>query len=119
MTKWSSAQCTPHIPATLSRLPTKGFEIGDPSVDKRLVDWADEFLSAELPNLGNPIFDNVSGSPRRQWAEALVDRYGAVPSPTQWMNDPIASRLRPGLAALDHDVRRFTVEAAEKRARKQ
>jgi hypothetical protein len=109
--------------AAYSRNPFKvayqGFEIGDPAIDKRLVDWAEGVLSAELPNLGNPIFDNVSGSPRRQWAEALVDRYGAVPSPTQWMKDPIASRLRPGLAALDYDVRRFAVEAAAKRVRKQ
>jgi hypothetical protein len=109
--------------AAYNRNPFKvayqGFDIGDPAIDKRLVDWAEESLSAELPKLGNPLFDNVSDSPRRQWAEALVDRYGAVPTPTQWMKDPIASRLRPGLAILDYDVRRFTVEAAEKRARKQ
>ncbi len=109
--------------AAYSRNPFKlayqGFEIGDPAIDERLVAWAEEGLSAELPNLGNPLFDNVTVSPRRQWAEALVDRYGAAPSAAQWMKDPIASRLKPGLAALDYDVRRFAVEAAAKRARKQ
>jgi hypothetical protein len=109
--------------AAYSRNPFKlayeGFAIGDPAIDKRLVAWAEEVLSAELPHLGNPIFDKVEGSPRRLWAEALVDRYGAAPSATQWMKDPIASRLKPGLAALDYDVRRFAVEAAEKGARKQ
>ncbi len=97
----------------------QGFEIGDPAIDKRLVAWAEEFLSEDLPNLGNSIFDNVSTSPRRLWAEALVDRYGSAPSPTQLKKDPIASRLKPGLAMLDYDVHRFAVEAAEKRARKQ
>src|SRR6266498_614452 len=70
--------------AAYSRNPFKvayqGFEIGDPAIDKRLVDWAEEILSGELPNLGNPLFDKVEGSPRRQWAEALVDQYGAAPS---------------------------------------
>jgi len=100
------------------KLAYQGFEIGDPAIDERLVAWAEEGLSEELPKLGNPIFDNVSDSPRRQWAEALVDRYGAAPSATQWMKDPIASRLKPGLAAVDYDVRRFATEAVEKRARK-
>jgi hypothetical protein len=108
--------------AAYSRNPFKlayqGFEIGDPAVDKRLLDWAEEYLSKELPNLGNPIFDSVTDSARRQWAEALVDRYGAAPSPMQWMKDPIASRLKPALGALDSDVRRFATEAVEKRARK-
>ena len=99
------------------KLAYQGFEIGDPAIDERLVAWTEEGLSAELPNLGNPIFDNAYG-PRREWAEALVDRYGAAPSATQWMKDPIASRLKPGLAALDYDVRRFASEAAEKRTRK-
>jgi hypothetical protein len=97
----------------------QGFAIGDMAIDKRLVEWAEELLDKEVPNLGNPIFDRIEKSGRWLWAEALVDRYGAAPSPIQWMKDPIASRLKPRLAVLDYDVRRFAGEAAEKRARKQ
>jgi hypothetical protein len=96
----------------------QGFEIGDPAIDKRLVEWAEELLDKELPNLGNPIFDGVERSARRLWAEALVDRHGGPPTAAQWMKDPIASRLKPALAPVYLDVGRFAVETAEKRARK-
>ncbi len=37
------------------------------------------------------------------WAEAMADRYGNMPPEVQWINDPIATRLRPALAASLHD----------------
>jgi hypothetical protein len=110
--------------AAYSRNPFKlayqGFEIGDPAIDKRLLAWVEKALREELDKIGNPVFEKAEGYPRRRWAEALVDRYGGVPSPAQWTNDPIASHLGsiPEMALLERDVRRFTLEIAEKRAQK-
>ena len=68
---------------------------------------------------GNPIYDGVMISARRQRAEAMVNRYGGVPTPDQWTGDPIVSRLKAQTAGfLYHDVHRFAAEAAQKRARK-
>lgn len=101
------------------KLAYRGFEIGDPAIDKRLLAWAEKLLSEDLPHLGHPIFDKMSRG-ARLWAEALVDRHGGVPSPAQWMNDPIASHLGsiPEMALLEREVRRFAQEITEKRVQK-
>jgi hypothetical protein len=96
----------------------QGFDLGDPAIDKRLVAFAEGLLKEELPKLGNPIFDTPS-SPRRQWAEVLVDRYGAAPTESQWSTDALASRLRPEISKqLHNDLIRFATDAAQRRARK-
>jgi hypothetical protein len=97
----------------------QGFKIGDPAIDKRLVEWAEGMFEKDLPNLGDPIFDDELGNPRRLWAEALVDRYGAAPSQMQWLQDPIASRLKPELSILEYHVRRLAAAVAEERKIKQ
>jgi hypothetical protein len=100
-------------------LAYQGFELGDPAIDRRIMAVIEDVLEKELPNIGNPIFENVSVSPRREWAEALVERDGGAPSEAQWAADPIASRLKPALRqAFHNDVVRFSIEAAAKRTQK-
>jgi hypothetical protein len=54
-----------------------------------------------------------------QWAEALVDRYGAAPAPEQLAQDPIASRFKPDLAkSAPGEITRLTFQAVERRTRK-
>jgi hypothetical protein len=96
----------------------RGFDLGDPAIDKRLIEWASEHLGNDVRKLSNPIYDNVPGA-RHEWAEALVERYGAAPSQTQWMKDPIASRLKPELSVLEYHVRQLAGEEAAKRNKKQ
>jgi hypothetical protein len=87
-----------------------GIEIGDPEVSKRIITWAEEVLSE--PAL------NIPTDGRHLWAEAMADRYGAVPIPSQWNSDPIASRLKPPLAGLARgEVLRLAAEAMERRQR--
>jgi hypothetical protein len=88
----------------------RGFEIGDPEVDKRIIAWADEML----------LEDDISASHamRRRWAEAMVEKYGGAPTEVHWVNDPIATRLKPALAGSLHDeILRLGLEAFEKRAK--
>lgn len=100
-------------------LAYQGFELGDPAIDKRIMAVIEDVLEKELPNIGNPIFENVSVSPRREWAEALVERDGGAPSEAQWAADPIASRLKPAVRQAFHDnVVRFSIEVAAKRTQK-
>jgi hypothetical protein len=97
----------------------QGFDIGDPAVDKRIAAWADEWLADEVRKVGNPIYDGVTIDPRHQWAEAMVNRYGAVPTPEQWTLDPIVSRVKPATSGLLYrDVHRFAAEVVAKRGRK-
>lgn len=89
----------------------QGLDIGDPAVDKRIMAFAEEMLAK--PQVDTPI------SMKRRWAEALLDRYGAVPAQTQWIKDPIASRLKPEVAkSLNQEVIRLAAEELAKRSRK-
>jgi hypothetical protein len=93
----------------------QGFDLKDPAIDSRLVPWIEPLLVEELAKVGDPGYENVHGR-RRQWAEALADRYGGAPTAEQWTSDPLVSRLKPELVGkLYNDVHRFTVEAAAKR----
>ncbi len=89
----------------------RGFEIGDPAVDKKIAAWI------ELQ------FANKTEFSQRQlkswWAEAMAEKYGAAPTEVNWANDPIATRFRPELAASLHDeILQLGREAFEKRAKK-
>jgi hypothetical protein len=99
-------------------LAYQGFDIGDPAIDKRIALWAEDFLTPELPRGGNPSWDGVADL-RHAWAEALIERYGGVPTDAQWRTDSLASRLKPGLAGAFHsDMRRLAAQASTKSTRK-
>jgi hypothetical protein len=85
-----------------------GFEIGDAALDKKIAAWIEARFSDK--------YEGVVARAKHWWADALVDRYGGPPSPEQWANDPIASRLKPSLAtALHDDVYRLALEALTNR----
>ncbi len=71
-------------------LAYRGLEMGDTDVDKPIIAWAERRLAE--PSL------NQTKDPRRQLAKAMVNRYGALPTPEQWAKDPLVSRLKPSLA---------------------
>jgi hypothetical protein len=85
-----------------------GLDLGDPAVDRRIIEWIE------------PLFirwsANTAALHKRMWAEALVERYGAPPTETEWANDPIASRLRhPQAATLHDEMIRLAADALQKR----
>jgi hypothetical protein len=73
----------------------RGFEIGDPAVDKRIEAWAEQQFADK------PAFRQ--GQLKDMWAGAMAEKYGAAPNEVTWANDPIASRITPELAASLHD----------------
>jgi hypothetical protein len=88
----------------------KGFEIGDPQVDKRIVEWADKRL--KLPEE----YDRVRAM--RSWAEAMVEKYDGAPTDSQWNVDPIVSRLDPvKKPALRDQMLPLAAEAAKRRSK--
>jgi hypothetical protein len=103
-----------------------GLTIGEPAVDKLIFSWAEKNLSvdpeerarAEAAARGfGPTPPPPAEKMKRLWADAMLDRYGGVPTDAQWTSDPIASRLSATLAeSLHRDVPRFAREALEKRA---
>jgi hypothetical protein len=75
------------------------------TVQDATIHWADSMI-------GFPHF-------RQRLAEAMLDRYGKVPSQTEWTTDPIASRLKDRASPeLRQSVLRFAAEAQSKRERK-
>lgn len=93
-----------------------GFEIGDPAIDSRIAPWFEsQFSQAEaILRQANTDFD--VRQQKRWWAEALVEKYGAVPTERQWHADPLASRLTQLRAASLHDdVIHLATEAIQKR----
>lgn len=67
--------------------------LGDRDLDPLIVSWASSALA----------------SPEAEWAavrplaEAMLNRYAAVPTDAQWMSDPIVSRLPAERARPIHD----------------
>jgi hypothetical protein len=99
-----------------------GLGIGDAALDQRIIRW----LAAELEGKRSidPLPDRPS-SPfelsrlERWWADALVDRYGRIPTEREWADDPIASRLSRPLAEALHDpLSKAASEALQRRANK-
>ena len=117
-------------------LAYQGFAIGDPLLDTRLANWAEwEMATGKKPPLPpallakrqghvalvepSPEPEHVVQSIRQLWAEALVERYGGVPSEAQWQGDPIASRLPSPMAQSLHDAMvRRTSEVMQKRVKR-
>lgn len=89
----------------------RGFEIGDPAVDKRIAGWAEEQLADKSEFTQRQL--------KHMWAEAMADKYGSAPTEVNWANDPIASRIKPALAGALHDeMLRLSREAFERGTRK-
>jgi hypothetical protein len=99
-----------------------GFKIGDPALDQKIGAWAEVEL-AEVEQVGTwhgpetrPMPFARKSQVRIWWTEALVARYGSVPTEDEWRRDPIVSRLEPSRATLLHDdMIRRAVELVEKR----
>ncbi len=88
----------------------RGLNIGDPAVDKRIVGWA-ELQFADKTDLRQRQLKHL-------WAEAMAEKYATAPTGVNWANDPIASRIKPELAASLHDeVLRLAAEAFATRAK--
>jgi hypothetical protein len=88
----------------------RGFEIGSPAVDRRILSWAEE-------QFGNKT-EFRQGQLKQWWAEAMVEEYHHQPTETDWHFDPIASRIQRQLADPFHDdVIRLAGEAYEKRSK--
>ena len=92
-------------------LAYRGFELGDPTVDKRIAAWGESQLTNKA--------GTTAAQMKRWWAEAAVDKYGAAPTERQWAEDPLASRLSAPLAeSIHNEMLRLAVEVIEKRSRK-
>jgi hypothetical protein len=91
----------------------RGFDIGDPAVDKRIVGWIGSQFAQSLA------IQFEQGRLKHFWAEAMAEKYGAAPTEVNWANDPIATRIKPELAASLHDeILRLGAEAVAKRPKK-
>jgi hypothetical protein len=105
-----------------------GLASGDPAVERRILTWAESNLAVDseeraraeaAARLFGPTPPPPSEKMKHLWAEAMLDRYGDVPTEAQWVSDPIASRLSAHLGeSLHGEVPRFAREALEKRAPK-
>jgi hypothetical protein len=90
------------------RLIYRALEAPSLLLDGSVARWTEDALRS--PAL------NIPKDRRRQWAEAMVERYGAAPTAAQWSKDPIASRLKPEVAeSLHSEVARLSVEVVRKR----
>jgi hypothetical protein len=91
-------------------LAYRGFEIGDPAVDQKIMTWVEEKLADKDQ------YEIVRV--KRFWAEAMLDKYKGVPVSSEWASDPIVSRLKsPQAASLRNEMIRFTSEAFERRTK--
>jgi hypothetical protein len=85
----------------------RGFEIGAAAVDKRIMAWVETQFENQT--------EFAQGQLKHSWANAMAKKYGGAPNEVNWVTDPIASRIRPALAASLHDeVMRLAAEASEK-----
>jgi len=90
----------------------RGFEIGDPELDKRIVAWAEKMLIGDAVESG-------AYSMKGRWAASMAEKYSGAPTEVNWASDPIASRIRPSLAASLHDeILRLGAEAFDREAKK-
>lgn len=80
----------------------RALRIGDDEVSKYVTLWCESALATDrMKNL---------------WAQAMLDRYGNIPSPEEWQRDPLASRLKPEQRTkLQESVTRFGSESRGKR----
>jgi hypothetical protein len=83
----------------------QALELGDGTVAGYTTTWAEAALTSDRMH--------------RVWAEAMLERYGRVPSETEWAQDPIASRLTDRASPeLRRSVMRFATDAQSKREKR-
>ena len=83
------------------------FDPGNRFIERRIIAGVDAQLA------GSGVGARISQL-KRWWAEAIVARYGGVPSEAQWLSDPIVSRLKLSrLEAWRDDIIRLAAEAVE------
>ena len=88
----------------------RGLEIGNPAVDKRILAWVEEVFDTKV--------EFALGQLKHWWAEAMVEKYGRVPLEIDWIDDPIASRIKRELVNSVHDdMVRLASEAYDKQAK--
>jgi hypothetical protein len=102
-----------------------GFEIGDPALDSRIAAWVQVHLSDEIPvgTARGVVVQPMEEFDKKRycgwWAEAMVGKYGAVPTESQWAVDPIVSVLGIMRSRILHDdVMRAASEALQKRTKR-
>jgi hypothetical protein len=81
----------------------RGFEIGDPAVDSRIAPWVESQFDKAESILRQANTDSEVNQLKRWWAEAMVEKYGRVPTEMEWLTDPLVSRLKPYRAVALHD----------------
>ena len=85
-------------------------EIGEPLVENRIYAWVQARFSEKAEDRIRDL--------RRFWAAAMVDRYGGVPTESQWAADPFISRLNlSNDAALHKDMMTYAIAVVEQRAK--
>jgi len=88
----------------------RGFDFGDPAVDKRMVAWVETQFDTRVEFAFRQL--------KHWWAKAMVERYGGVPTETQWLDGPIASRIkRAPSGSLHDDMFRLAAEARSGQAK--
>jgi hypothetical protein len=71
------------------------FSFDNTVLNRKMAEWIERQFADK--------HDLRQGELKHWWAEAMADRYGNTPPEVQWITDPIATRLRPALAASLHD----------------
>ena len=97
-----------------------GFGIGNPAVEKRVITWVEAFLARHATRERPPVEHAIWAVPLvdRLWAEAMVERYGGVPTEAQLAVDPIYSRLNPPLnPSFRNDLLRYAIQTVASRIR--
>lgn len=81
----------------------RGLDMGAEALSRRIGAWAGSRLHTERMQLF--------------WAEALLDRYGKVPADTEWLTDPLASRIEQSDSSALKQAILLLATAAQSRRR--
>jgi hypothetical protein len=100
--------------------------LGDAAVDRRVATWARAEAAEKRPPQRSYGPQDPVAKPeaeiretRLRWAEAMVEKYGGVPTESEWRRDPLVGFLDPAQAAAFHDpVIRAAFEFVEARQRR-
>jgi hypothetical protein len=84
-----------------------GLAVGNPTTQHLILAWAEKHLTADVETM------------KHVWADAVLTRYGGVPTDAQWAGDLIASGLSRLLAqSLHREMSQLVNEALQARASK-
>jgi hypothetical protein len=101
---WSNSPLHAENPFTVAYI---GLAIGNPTTQHLILAWAEKHLTADVETM------------KHVWADAVLTRYGGVPTDAQWAGDPIASGLsRPLAQSLHREMSQLVNEALQARASK-